>query len=244
MSYLYHTFIYTPLYNLLIALFNVIPWADAGIVVIVLTIIVRFVLFPLSKKAIVTQVAMQDINPALRAIQEKHKDDQETQTRETLALYKAKGVNPFSGIFVLFLQLPVIFALYGIFLNSGLPGVSKDILYSFISAPSHIDTMFLGIIEITKKSVILALLAAVSSFFQMKVATGSQKPPEGNNFADSLTRTMQTQMKYVFPFIVFFISYTISGVIALYWFTTNIFTIGQEIYVRRKLARTKAANLV
>jgi YidC/Oxa1 family membrane protein insertase len=235
MSTIYHSFIYQPLYNLLIGLFKVIPFADAGIVVILLTIIVRFILFPLSKKAIVTQVKMQGLSPKLKAIQEKHGSDQEAQARETLALYKETGVNPFSGILVLFLQLPIIWALYRIFLLSGLPSVDLSLLYSFINAPLHINTVFLGLIDITHKSAALALLAAISSYFQLKVAAGNQPAPQGKGFSDNLARSMQTQMKYFFPIIVFFISYKISGVIALYWFTTNLFTIAQEIFVRRKL---------
>jgi YidC/Oxa1 family membrane protein insertase len=237
MTALYHSLIYTPLYNILILVFTFLPWADAGVAVILLTIIVRFLLFPLSKKAITTQVAMQEIGPELKVIQERHKDNQEVQAKETLALYKSKGVNPFSSIIMLVIQLPIILALYRIFLYAGFPTVNTALLYSFIHAPSHINTMFLGLIDITKKSAILALFAAASSFFQMKIATGRQPLPEGKGFSDNLARSMQTQMKYVFPFIVFFISYKISGVIALYWLTTNLFTIAQELYIRKNLAK-------
>src|SRR5687768_4539358 len=104
MSAIYNTIFYTPLYNTLIALFKTFPWADAGIVVIFLTIIVRFILYPLTQKAIKTQVHMQRINPLLLEIKEKYKDNKEEEARQTLALYKEKGVNPFSGIFVLLLQ--------------------------------------------------------------------------------------------------------------------------------------------
>jgi YidC/Oxa1 family membrane protein insertase len=235
MSFFYNSFIYTPLYNLLVALFKLSPWEDAGIVVILLTVIVRFILFPLSKKAIVTQVMMQKINPALAEIREKHKDDQEAQAKATLSLYKEKGVNPFSGILILIIQLPIIWALYKIFLYAGFPSVNTDILYSFVHAPSHINTVFLGLIDITHKSAILAFLAAVSSFVQMKISTGLQPAPQGKGFSDNLARSMQTQMKYFFPVLVFFISYKISGVIALYWLTTNLFTIAQELYIRKKL---------
>jgi YidC/Oxa1 family membrane protein insertase len=235
MSWTYHTLIYTPLYNLLVILFKLAPWADAGIIVIALTLVVRFILFPLSKKAIVTQVAMQQIGPKVKEIQEKHKDDKETQARLTLALYKDKGVNPLSGILLLFIQLPIIWALYRIFLYSGIPNIDGSLLYSFVHAPSHVSTMFLGLIDITHKSVTLALLAALSSYFQMKIATASQQVPEGKGFGNDLARSMQTQMKYIFPVIVFVISYKISGVVALYWCTTNLFTIAQEIFVRRKL---------
>jgi YidC/Oxa1 family membrane protein insertase len=232
MTSLYHAVIFNPLYNGLIGLFNLMPWIDAGIAVILLTVAVRLVLFPLSRKAVHTQIQMQKINPELAAIKEKYKDSQE-QAKKTLELYKEKGVNPFSGVLVLIIQLPIIFALYRIFLYAGFPNVNVALLYSFVHAPMHINVEFLGLIDITQKSILLALLAAVSSFFQLKLA-----------FGDNLAQSMQTQMKYFFPILVFFISYKISGVVALYWLTSNLFTIGQEIVVRRKLTEPKTKTIV
>jgi len=241
MSALYNGAIFNPLYNALIGIFTVFPWADAGIAVILLTIIVRLILYPLSKKAVVTQVRMQEIAPDLEEIKEKYKDNSEEQAKRTLALYKEKGVNPFSGVLVLIIQLPIIFALYKIFLHAGFPNVDTALLYSFVHAPSHINTIFLGLFDITKKSAPLALLAALSTFFQLRLATANAKlnkpTTSKSNFGNDLAQSMQTQMKYVFPVIVFFISYKISGVIALYWLTSNLFTIGQEIVVRRKIKK-------
>jgi YidC/Oxa1 family membrane protein insertase len=240
MSALYHSIIFNPLYNGLIGIFALLPWVDAGIAVVLLTIIVRLILYPLSRKAVLTQVRMQEIAPELAVIKEKYKDNSEEQAKKTLALYKEKEVNPFSGVFVLLIQLPIIFALYRIFLHAGFPNIDPTLLYSFVHAPAHINTTFLGLINITEKSVVLAILAAISAFFQIKLATSRQVvAPKGDkpSFSDDLARSMQTQMKYFFPIIVFFISYKISGVVALYWLTTNLFTIGQEIVVRRNLKK-------
>lgn len=237
MSFLYHTFFFDPLYNALIFLFENLSWADAGIVIILLTVIVRLILFPLSRKAVVTQVKMAEIAPELEAIKERHKDKPEEQARQTLALYKNKGINPFSGIFVIIIQIPIIIALYQIFLH--FPEVRSELLYSFISAPEKIGATFLGF-DLSGKSILLALLAGLSSYFQIKIASQSQKSPQGNSFSDNLVRSMHLQMKYFFPVIVFFIAYSVSGVIALYWLTTNIFSVGQEIFVRRNLDSVKA----
>lgn len=233
MSFLYHTFFFDPLYNILVLLFNFLPFVDAGIVIILLTVLVRVIIFPLSRKAVLTQVRMSEIAPDLALIKEKYKDKAEEQAKRTLALYREKGVNPFSGILVIIIQIPVIFALYQIFLH--FPEVNSSILYSFVAAPVGISTTFLGFLDISTKSIPLALLAAVSTFFQFQVSMRGQTKPKGNSFGDNLTRNMQTQMKYFFPVIVFFISYSISGAIALYWLTTNLFSIGQEIFVRKKM---------
>jgi YidC/Oxa1 family membrane protein insertase len=244
MTALYHTIIFNPIYNFLIALFAIAPWVDAGIAVIIVTIAVRLILYPLSKKAVIAQVQMQQIGPDLQAIKEKYKDNTEEQAKRTLALYKERGVNPFSGILVLIIQLPVIFALYRIFLYTGFPNVDAAILYSFVHIPSHISAVFLGL-DLTQKSAILAVLAAIATFFQMRLATARLPSPaktggQKASFGDDLARSMQTQMKYFLPVLVFFIAYKISGVIALYWLTTNLFTIGQELVVRKKLAVTAA----
>ncbi len=233
MSGIFHSLFFDPLYNFLIFLFNSLPWADAGIVVIIVTVVVRLILFPLSRKAVVTQVKMAEIGPDLNEIKQKYKDNSEEQARRTLALYREKGVNPFSGILVIIIQIPIIFALYRIFLH--LPEVDASFLYSFVPVPEIINTTFLGLIDISAKSWIIALLAAISTYVQFIVSMKGQKAPEGNSFGDNLTRNMQKQMKYLFPVIVFFISYQISGVIALYWLTTNLFSIGQELIVKRNI---------
>ena len=239
MSFLYHTLFFDPLYNTLILLFNLLPpIVDAGMIVILLTILVRIIIYPLSKKAVLTQVRMSEIAPSLAEIKEKYKDKAEEQARRTLALYREKGVNPFSGILVIIIQIPIIFAMYQIFLY--FPEVKSSLLYSFVSVPDHVNTTFLGLLDITAKSIPLALLAAISTYFQFQISTKGQVKPKGNSFGDNLTRSMQTQMKYFFPIIVFFISYNISGAIALYWLTTNLFSIGQELFVRKKLKTTQA----
>ncbi|MBI2065752.1 MAG: membrane protein insertase YidC [Candidatus Zambryskibacteria bacterium] len=233
MSFLYHTFFFDPIYNILIVLFKALPFLDAGFIIIILTILVRLIIFPLSKKAVLTQVKMAEIAPDLAGIKEKYKDKTEEQARLTLALYKERGINPFSGILVIIIQIPIILALYQIFLH--FPEVNPTLLYSFVAIPDRINATFLGLLDITAKSIPIALLAAISTFFQFQISMKGQTRPKGNSFGDNLTRSMQTQMKYFFPVIVFFISYSISGAIALYWLTTNLFSIAQELFIRRKL---------
>lgn len=218
---------------------DILPWLDAGVIIVIFTLVVKFALYPLSKKAVVAQIEMKTIEGDLRAIREKYKDDKQEQARKTMDLYKEKKINPFSGIFVILLQLPIIFALYYVFLRSGLPEINADLLYSFVSRPESIDMNFLGLINITGKSLLLALLAGLSSFFQIRASVPAYSGPQKKgNFQDDLARSMNIQMRYVFPIIVFFISYQISGVIALYWFTSNIFTLVQERFLRKMKTQT------
>ncbi len=237
-SYLYNNFVFNPLYNGLIYLIDVIPGIDAGVAVIIFTIIVRLVLFPLSKKAVVTQVKMKEIEPELNRIKREITDRQQ-QAMAVMDLYKKKGVNPFSSILFLFIQLPIIFSLYSIFMNSGLPEVKEALLYGFVSVPV-IDMNFLGILDIGSKSIILAIIAAIAQYLQLHFSFASSGPQvKSDDPAMEMTQNMMKNMKYIFPIMVFFISYKIAAVVALYWTVSSLFTLGQEIVVRRHLKQHK-----
>lgn len=234
----FKAFFYQPLYNGLIFLFGVIPWADAGVIVILFTVIVKLALFPLSYRSAKTQVKMKKFEPELKRIREQYKDRQE-QALKIMEFYQKEGINPFASLLLILIQLPIVFALYYIFLKSGLPSIDTVLLYDpFIQAPAAVNMNFLGLIDIGGKSAILAFLAAASTFVQTRLSMPAL-PPRGANASlkDDLARSMNVQMRYVFPVIVFFISYNISGAVALYWFTSNLFTVAQELYVRKKLGR-------
>ncbi|HEY4494808.1 MAG TPA: YidC/Oxa1 family membrane protein insertase [Candidatus Paceibacterota bacterium] len=236
-SFLYHTFVYDPLYNGLIFLMDILPWIDAGVAVVLFTITIRLILFPLSKKAIVTQVRMKELEPELNRIKENMKDDRQGQAMKMMQLYKDKKVSPFSSFLVLLIQLPIIYALYSIFVNGGLPTVNESLLYSFVSIPT-INMDFLGLVDIGAKSVLLAVLAALSQFFQLHYSLASMKTvSKSSNSQMDMAQNMTKSMKYVFPVIVFLISYNISSVVALYWTISSLFTLAQELVVRRHLKR-------
>lgn len=233
------TIIYIPLYNLLILILN-IPFVDAGIATVILTVFVKMILYPLAKKSIVTQIVMKQKAPEIALIKTKYKDKQE-QALKTMEFYKENNINPFSSIITLFLQIPIIYSLYHIFLKSGLPEISTDMLYSFIKIPEVVSMNFLGLIDISEKSLLLALLAAVSSYVQMHVASPDLGKSASNlNTPPDLSQMMTKQMKYTMPVIVFFISWQISGVVALYWFVSNLVSIGQDMYVKRQFKQKLA----
>lgn len=232
-SYLYNTFIFKPLYNGLIGLMAVFPWMDAGVAVIIFTIIVRLILFPLSKKAIVTQVRMKEVQPELDQI--KKSGDRQSQALATMKLYRDKKISPFSSFFVLLIQLPIIYGLYSIFINSGLPTINQSLLY-FSHIPV-INMQFLGLMDIGMKNVFLAVCAAAAQFFQLHYSLSAMKTaPTGNPQMD-MAQNMTRSMKWIFPIIVFVISYQISAVVALYWTVSSLFTLAQELVVRRHLDR-------
>ncbi len=243
---MYTTYVFNPLYNGLILLADWLPFLDAGLLIVLFTLIVKLVLFPISRKAVRTQAMMKQVEPELRAIKERYKDDRQQQALETMKLYKEKQVNPFSSIFLLLIQLPIIFALYQIFYSTGFSSINADILYSFVSVPGQISTSFLGLLDVSQKSVILAILAAVSQYYQIKLSVPPVAPRvEGAkpSFQDDLARNMQVQMKYVFPIMILFISYHAAAALAIYWITSNLFMIGQELYIRKQMKREAEMKL-
>ncbi|HEY4503561.1 MAG TPA: YidC/Oxa1 family membrane protein insertase [Candidatus Paceibacterota bacterium] len=242
-SSFYNTIIFNPLYNGLIYLMDILPWVDAGIVVIIFTIIIRLILFPLSKKAIVTQVRMKELEPEINRLKQMMKDDRQGQALKMMALYKEKKISPFSSFLVLLVQLPIIWALYSIFFRSGLPVVNTELLYGFVNVPT-VDMNFLGLVDIGAKNTIMAIIAAIAQFLQLHFSLASMKSTgtgvntdTSSNIQMDMAQNMTKSMKYVFPIMVFFISYNIAAVVALYWTVTSIFTLGQEIVVRRHLKK-------
>jgi YidC/Oxa1 family membrane protein insertase len=224
--------LYKPLVNILAFLVSVVPWGDVGIAVILLTILVKTVLFPLSQKSIESQAKMNLLSPELKKIKES-KASKEEQAKQTFELYKKYKTNPFSGCLLVLIQIPIIFALYYVFFK----GINFDAssLYSFVPAPENVNMNFLGIIDIGAKNLlVLAILTGLSQFFQAYLMPKPPKTDGKGGFQDSFAKSMNMQMKYVFPFIVAFISYSLSGAVALYWITSNLFAIGQQLYANKK----------
>jgi len=233
--------LYKPLYNVFIGFVGTFPWLDAGIVVILFTLLIKLILFPLSQKSVRSQIEMKKIQPAIDEIKIKYKDNKQEQALKTMNLYKEKGVNPFSGIFLALIQLPILIALYMVFYKGGLSEIHVDSLYSFIKAPEHINTIFLGLFDITQKNTILAIIVALGQFFQIKFTMPAIKKEEGGkkdvSFQGELAKSMSMQMKYVMPVFMFFIARSFASLVSLYLITSSVFAVGQEIYMRKKLQK-------
>ncbi|MEK7081487.1 MAG: YidC/Oxa1 family membrane protein insertase, partial [Patescibacteria group bacterium] len=234
---LWNTVFYQPLYNGLIFLTSIVPGGDVGVAVILLTLIVKTVLFPVSHKSIKTQAKMRQLEPEIKRIKEKYKDKAE-QAKATMELYKKYQVSPFSGCLSIIIQIPVILALYYVFFK-GL-GFDHGVLYSFVKMPEIINPNFLNLIDMHGKSLFLAVLAALSQYVQAKISMPPIPPAQENaSFKDDLARSMQLQMKYFMPVLVFVFSYSISSAIALYWLVSNLFSIGQELFVKKLAGNIK-----
>lgn len=240
---MFSAIVYNPLYNGLVILLDYIPGADLGLATIALTCIVKLILFPLSKQATKTQIIMKALEPELAELKEKYGSNKEEFARKTLEFYKKNNLNPFASFFLILIQLPIILGLYFIFFRGGFPVVKPELLYSFVKIPEFINTNFLGLIDITKTSAFLGVLAGLAQFIQIRLSVPAYKPStkpkvDGKkDFSEELAKSMNVQMRYVMPVFMFIVCLTVSGAVALYWITGSLFTIGQELYFRKTIKK-------
>lgn len=236
-SAFFNTAFYNPIYNALVALVALVPGSDVGVAIILLTIIIRLILLPFSLSAARTQRAMKILEPKIKALKETHKNDKEREAIETLALYKAAQVNPFASILVALIQIPILLALYWVFIHEPFPAINIARLYTLTPVPHTASLEFLGIISVASKSLLLAILAGVTQFLQAHMAlSGSMKPAPDVKQGD-FQKIIGIQLKYVFPFLIATISYTTSGAVALYFIATNLAGSAQEWHVRRAISK-------
>ncbi len=245
---MYQELIVQPLYNLLV-LFMSIPGIDVGMAVILFTILVRFILYPLSKSALLTQVKMKKVEPELNKIRSEFKDNKQMQAQKMMEFYKVNNIKPFSSILLIFIQLPILFALISVFYKI-IPTVDVSLLYSFVanifnSGSTASPTLF-GL-DLTHKHLLLALFTAVAQYFQLHYSLSIQqtKNSAGSGKQDMASQmaAMSSSMKYFMPVLAFVSLYWFipaqfpqaASVIAIYWSISTIFTLAQELYIRKKV---------
>ncbi|MFN7088241.1 MAG: YidC/Oxa1 family membrane protein insertase [Candidatus Paceibacteria bacterium] len=231
MSEIFGEIFLRPLFNLLVIIYNVLPAADLGIAVIFMTLIVRIILWPFFSSAAKSQITFSKLQPEVERIQKKYKDDKAAQTQELLALYKREKFNPFSGFFVILIQIPIIIALYQVFLR-GVKLTDFSLLYPWIKNPGSLDPMFLGWINLTQPFFVFAILAGIAQFFQTKQIT--PKKSQTSSFSSNISR----QMLWIGPILTILILKGLPSVIALYWTVTSIFSIFQQCLLEKKLKAT------
>jgi len=239
-SFLWHTIFFNPIYNGLVFFIDTIPGGDVGLAIIAITVVVKFILLPLSIKSVKSQKALKIIEPKLQELKDKYKDDRQALATATMDVYKEAGINPFFSILLIFIQLPLILSLYMAVVSGGgvaLPDINQALLYSFVHVPADVNMLFLGIVDIAVKSWPLALLAGVTQYIQASLTLPkleAKKSDENNvDFKADFARSMDLNMRYVMPLIITFIAHTLSATVAIYFVVSNLMAIFQEFIVRR-----------
>ncbi len=224
---LYNTIIYEPILNLLVWLYNTVPGHDIGIVIILVTIVIRLLLAPFMHKSLKSQKSMSALQPKIKELRETHKADQQEQAKAMMALYKEHNVSPFSSCLPLLIQLPILIALYQVFAKA-LKG-NLDGLYAFVSNPGMLNPKFLGLIDLANPNIIFAVIAGLVQFWQSWMVTKWQ----GTGANDATAKALNIQMLYILPLVSVFIAWRLPAGLPLYWIVTTLFAVLQQYYINR-----------
>lgn len=214
MTNLFHQLLINPLLSLLVFLYANITFHDLGVAIILLTVIVRLVLYPLFYKSLKQQHVLKKIQPHIQAIQTKHKDDRSEQGKALMALYKEHGVNPLMSLLLIFVQLPILIALYQV----------------FVTPPPDLTQSFLGLIMLNERSILLVVIAAALQYLLgvMSMALNAQDSSPAAQTARN--------MVLIGPIITVAVLWSMPSAVGLYWVTTTLFSILQQLHVERKFS--------
>jgi YidC/Oxa1 family membrane protein insertase len=238
-----------PILNVLVAIYHSliflhIPYA-LGFSIIILTIVIRLILYPLTGAQLKASKKMQELTPHLNRLKEKHKNDAKMLQQETMKLYKEFGVNPLAGCLPIIIQLPLIYSLYQVLQDIVKYNISQInlTLYSFIpKLTKNWDLTFFGLPLAQNPShlmstmgpliLLIPVMTGVLQFIQTKMMFISQPKPQGEKKGEKknedFATAFQSQSLYIFPLMIAFFSYGFPIGLSLYWNTFTIFGIIQQ----------------
>jgi len=219
-----------PLFHYLHWLFGII--GNFGIAIMVLTLTVRGVMFPIAQKQFQSMASMRIVQPKMKAIQERFKDDKARQQQEIMALYKSEKINPLAGCLPVFLQMPIFFALYKVLMltiemrHQPFVGWIHD-----LASPDPLTPVNLfGLLPFTPPHIIaigvLPIILGITMYFQFKL---NPPPPD----------PVQAQMFSIMPWVLMFVMAPFAAGLQLYWATSNILTIAQQKWLYSKYPELK-----
>jgi len=205
--------------------------------IIIFTIIVKLVLFPLTLKQLKSTKEMQEVQPKIKALQDKYKNDKETLNIKTMELYKEHKINPLSGCLPLLIQMPILFGLFAALRQPDLYVFSAADWAAFgeqainapflwmpnLVAPDSLANIFTGNDFFTKLPGVLPILAAVLTYVQM------QQMSKGQSQANDQMKMMNTMM----PFMILYFGTQMSGGLVLYWAVSTLFQLVQQTMIKR-----------
>jgi len=225
----FDTLLYQPLFNILIVLYQYLH--DFGFAVIALTVIIRFLLYPLAAESIRVQKVTALIQPKMKEIQEKYKNEKEKQAMLMMQLWQENKINPLSSILFLLIQIPILWTLYRVFWD-GFKDGSLAMLYGYVSNPGTIDPLFLGSVNLAASFPAFAVTAGILQFVQVKMMMPKvQTEKKNKSQSEQFAAMMQTQSLYVFPIFTVMIFWGLPSALGVYWITTSVFSIAQQYFI-------------
>ncbi len=230
---MFTTLLVAPLFNVLVWITNLFS-GHIGISIIIITILIKVILWPLALKAARAQAKQKELAPKMAEIKKNYPDTKE-QGQKIMELYKESGSNPFSGCLPLLIQIPILIAIYQVFLQQFTP--DNALLYAG-NTISTVHMSFLGINLASTGIIILALLAGITQWIQIRYSPLTTVPTKTDTEPDAQTvmmNSMNSSMQWTMPVMIGVFSYITPGALALYWVVTNITTIVQDRFIKHKL---------
>lgn len=236
----FNTILIQPLVNALFFIYGIIPGHDFGLAIILLTILIRVILWPLASKQLHSQKKMQSLQGDISKIKIKAAGDKQKEQSMLMELYKEKEVNPFSACLPALLQFPILIAMFVVFrkatgniadIESILYGPVKSLPYiqSLINGSVKFDASLFGLISMSKPSYFLAILAGITQFLQVKMITPNKQKTDAKDPQAQMT----SFMNYTFPALTVFIAWGLPAALPTYWVTTNFVAIFQQWVIMR-----------
>lgn len=236
---MFQTFLVQPFYNGFIFLVGIMPGGDVGFAIITLTLILRALFYPLFTTQIRTQMAMQAAQGELDQINKQYKDNPEERAKKTMALFRERGIRPFTSILTIIVQIPVFIALYFAFFRENLPEIATGLLYPFVPAPDVVNVSFFGLNLLEPHHLGLALVVGGLQYAVAHLSLARIGAPAASLAPEraAMHRMQQQIMLYVLPVSMMVASYLFPGGVGLYFAASNAISLGQEWLVRKELAK-------
>lgn len=226
------TILLEPMFNVLLALYVLIPGGDFGVAVIVLTVIIRIFMWPLVRKQVRHQQAMRIIQPKLDKINKKYKDDQQKRSEKMLELFKKEEVNPFAPFGIILIQMPILITLFFVLREIVNGDTVGDTAYSFIASlpavdaiisnPEAFEPSLFGLVNMAESSLVIAVLAGGAQYIQARQMSPAKSDGDDNK------ANMQRNMVKFLPLITVGVASQFPAALALYWTVSSLVAIVQQ----------------
>ena len=236
---MFDTLIVIPLLNLLMAIYAILPYNDLGVAIIIVTIMVRLLVWPLASKQLHSQRAMQRLAPDIVKLRKKAKGDKQKESQMLMELYKEKGISPFASLTPILIQMPLLIAFYYALRHAVNAQEIGNMLYTqvtnlpvvkeIIANPASFKPTLLGIADLTKANIGIAFFAGLAQYFQTKQIM----PKKTGDKADTAAQIAQISI-YLFPLMTFLFAMSLPSALGLYWLVASLVSILQQHLILRK----------
>lgn len=237
MASFFQTLFYQPVLNIFIFIYNLVPGHEISLAVILFALAIKLILLPIAHKALISQKALQDLQPKLEALKKEYADNKEKLTGAMMNLYKENKVNPFSSCLLMLVQLPFFIAVFNMF-QKELKGAASNLVYPFITNPGALNTNSFFGVNFAEPNIILAVLAGLAQFAQVKMMPQATPAITSDGAKDeNMAAMMNKQMMYIFPVLTIFVCLTLPSGLAFYWLIITILTIIHQVWLFKRQAK-------